>query len=157
MPGEFFLWYVPLGAVLVFTQPCGNLLGNLLMVDFDDYEWALLRKKLVPPAQDFVLTTLHVDLHQLWRRFTGGNKVVERDHRYVDYFTSPEYRAFSIGFHAALRSCGCATAKPDSIDRGMRPYSSVHHPQTVLQRIPGTVFSQTRDVFGVTIESYNQA
>jgi hypothetical protein len=36
MPGELFFWYVPLSAVLVFTQPAGNLLRSLLVVDFDD-------------------------------------------------------------------------------------------------------------------------
>jgi hypothetical protein len=133
------------------------LFRSFLVVDFGDDQRALFRKKLFTPAQDFVLTTLHIDLYQVWGRYSGANKVVEADCRYVDYLTTPQYGAISVSLHSALRPHGCATAKPDSIDRGMRPYSSVHHPQTVLQRIPGTVFSQTRDVFGVTIESYNQA
>jgi hypothetical protein len=36
-------------------------------------------------------------------------------------------------------------------------YSSVHHAQAILYTIPGTVFPQTLDVFGVTIKSYNHA
>src|ERR1700677_4955743 len=63
MPGKLFVWYVPMRAVLVFTQPAGNLLRSPSVVDFDDDERALLRKKLRSSAQDFVLTTLHVDLH----------------------------------------------------------------------------------------------
>jgi hypothetical protein len=108
------------------------------------------------PPQDFVLTALHVDLHQLWRRYAGANKVIEPDRRYVYYFTAPQYGAFSISLHAALRLRGCTTTKPDSIDRGARPYSGVYHAQATLQPIPRTVFLQTHDVFGVTVESYNK-
>ena len=71
MSREIFFGYVPVGTIVVFAQPVGNLLGSLLVVDFGDDDWTLRRKKLDPPAQHFVLTTLHVDLHQLWRRFTG--------------------------------------------------------------------------------------
>ena len=62
MPGELFSWYVPLRAVLVFTQPAGNLFRRPLVVDFGDDERAPLRKKLFSPAQDFLLAALHVDL-----------------------------------------------------------------------------------------------
>ena len=140
MPGKCFLWYVPLGAIVVFAQPDSNLLRSPLVVDFCDDQRALLRKKLVSPEQDFVLTTLHVNLHQLWRRFTGGNKVVEPDRRYVDYFTTPQYGAISVSLHDALRPRGCATTKPNSIDGGTRPYSGVNHSQAILQPIPRTVF-----------------
>jgi hypothetical protein len=33
----------------------------------------------------------------------------------------------------------------------------MHHSQAILQPIPRSVFLQTRDAFGVAIESYNQA
>ena len=87
----------------------------------------------------------------------GADNVVQRDCPYVYYFAAPQYGTFSISLHAALRLRGCATTKPASIDRGARPYSGVHHDQATLQPIPRTVFLQTRDVFGVTIESYNKA
>jgi hypothetical protein len=93
----------------------------------------------------------------LWRRLTGGNKVVEPEGRYVYYFTARQYRAFSISLHAALRSRGCATTKPDAIDRGARPYGGVYHSQAILKPIPRTVFSQTSDILRVTVESYNEA
>jgi hypothetical protein len=54
-----------------------------LVVDFDYQERALVRKELLPTEQDFVLSALHVDFHQLWRWVTRGNKVVERDCRHV--------------------------------------------------------------------------
>jgi hypothetical protein len=141
-------------AVLIFTQPAGNLLRSLLVVDFGDDERALLRKQLCPPKQDFV-PTLHVDLDQSRRSFTGGNKVVEPDCRYVDDLTARQYGAVSIGFHAALRSHGCTTAKRNSLNRSTRPYSGIHHAQAISQPIPHSMLSQTRDVFGVTIESHN--
>ena len=90
-------------------------------------------------------------------RYSGANEVVEADCRYVDYFTTPQYGAISVSLHDALRPRGCATTKPNSIDGGTRPYSGVNHSQAILQPIPRTVFLQPRDVFGVTIESYNQA
>jgi len=155
MPGELFFWYVPARAVLVFTQPVGNLLRSLLVVDFGDDERALLRKKLRSPAQDLVLTTLHVDLDQFWGSFAGGNKVVEPDCSYVYDWTASQDGAVSISFHATLRFHGCATAKGNSITRGARPYSGVHYSQAISQPIPRSMVPQTRDVFGITIESYN--
>jgi hypothetical protein len=63
MAGKFLFWYFPLRAVSVFIQPASNLLRSLSVVDFGDDKRALVRKELLSPAQDFVLTTLHVDLH----------------------------------------------------------------------------------------------
>ncbi len=157
MSRELFFWYVPLSAVLVFTQPVGDLLRSLLVVDFGDDQRALLRKKLLCPAQNFVLAALHVNLYQLWRRYSGANKVVEPDCGYFDYFAARQYGTVSVSLHAALRSRGCATTKPDSIDCDTRPYSGVYHAHAILQPVPRTMFLQTRDVFGVAIESYNQA
>jgi len=132
MPGEFFVWYVPLGGVLVFSQPRGDLLRSPLVMDFSDKQRALPRKKRVRPTQDFILATFHVNLQQLWRGFTGGDKVVERDCRYVYDFTAPQYGAVSISLDTALRPRRRAPTKPDSIGSGTRPYSSVHHPQAIL-------------------------
>ena len=50
-------------------------------MDFGDEDRALLGNNLFS-VEDFVLTT-HVNLQHLWRAFTGGNKVVERDCRYI--------------------------------------------------------------------------
>jgi hypothetical protein len=36
MQGKFFFWYVPLGAVLVLSQPRGNLFSSPLVMDFSD-------------------------------------------------------------------------------------------------------------------------
>jgi hypothetical protein len=141
MPGEFFFWYVPLRTVLVFSQPAGNLLRSLLVMDFGDEDRALLGKKLFSPAQDFVLTTLHVNLQQLWRAFTGCNKVVERDCWYIYDFTARQYGAVSIRLDTALRPRRRAPTKPDSIGSTARPYSGVHHSQAILQPVLRTVFS----------------
>jgi hypothetical protein len=130
MPGKFFFLYVPLGAVLVFTQPAGNLLRSLLVMDFGDDDRALLGKKLFAPAQDFVFTTLHVDLYQSRRRFISGDKIVERDCRYVYDFTAPQYGWFPSA--STPRPRRLAPTKPDSIGSGTRPYSSVHHSQAIL-------------------------
>ena len=157
MPGELGCWYVPLRVILAFTQPAGNLFRSLMVVDFGDDERALLGKKLLSSAQDFILTALHVDFHQLRRGYTRANKVVAADYRYVYYFTAPQYGAVSVSLHPALRPRGCATTKANSIDRGTRPYRGVNHSRAILQPIPRTVFLQPRDVLGVTIESYNQA
>ena len=88
----------------------------------------------------------------MWRRLTGGNKVVEPDRRYVYDWTASQDGAVSISFHATLRFHGCATAKGNSITRGARPYSDVHYSQAISQPIPRSMVPQTRDVFGITIE-----
>jgi hypothetical protein len=142
---------------LVLIQPGSNLIRGLLVVDFDDDERAMIGEELRAAAQDFVLAALHIDLQQLWRGFTGGNKVVERDCRYAYELAAPEDGGVSIGLDAPLRSCEGTPTEGDSSSGGARPYSGVHDVQAIFQLVPRAMVAQARDVFRVTIESYDTA
>ena len=130
MAGEFFVWYVPLGGVLVFNQPCGDLLRSPLVMDFSDKQRALPRKKRFRPTQDFILTTFHVNLQQLWRGSPAATK--SSSVTAGTFMTSP---LPSTGRFPSASTPPCdldgAPTKRDSIDSGMRPYFSVHHPQAI--------------------------
>jgi hypothetical protein len=129
----------------------------LLLVDFDDDEWPLDRKKSAATAQDFVFTPLYVDFDQLRRRCPGRDEVIQSDCGHSNNLTAAQHGAAPVGFNAPLRPGGCSATKGNSIACGARPNCPVHYSNTSLEPIPLAVDQQTLNVSRISIESDNVA
>jgi len=129
----------------------------LLVVDFDEKEWPLDRKKSAATAQDLEFPPLYVDFDQLRRRCTGCDEVIQSDCGHSYNLTVAQHRAVPVGFNPPLGPDGCSATKGNSIARGARPNCPVHYSNTSLEPIPISVDQQTLNVFGIAIESDNVA
>ena len=78
------------------------MLRCLLVVDFGDDSWFLIRKQGCAATQDFILATFHVNFEKLRRGSPASDELVQADCRRIYGLSASQHRAVSIGFNPAL-------------------------------------------------------